>query len=67
MDELIRCTLTKDYTLIDRTIHPFSKEMVNLCDWMMNADIKQRATVEDVISSSLIVIDYYHSYFQFDA
>lgn len=67
MDELIRCTLTKEMVLIDPNIHPYSKELVSLCDWMMKADANQRATIKDVISSSAIVVDFYQSYFQFNA
>lgn len=67
MDELICCTMTKGYASIDPTIRPYSMQLLALCDWMMTADMNKRPTVKDIISSPLIIIDYYHSYFQFDA
>lgn len=67
MDELIRCTITKEYPPLNPEIHPCSELMVNLCDHMMNADVKKRANIKDVIRNPFIVIDYYHSYFHFNA
>lgn len=67
MDELIRCTLTKQYkTPLDPNIHPCNADMVRLCDHMMDMDAKKRATIKDVIRNPVIIIEYYHSYFQFD-
>ncbi|XP_031620172.1 serine/threonine-protein kinase nekl-2-like [Contarinia nasturtii] len=67
MDQLIRCTLTKAYTPINPHIHPCNKDMVDLVEKMMIVDVQERATVKDVISSPAIIVDYYHSYFQFDS
>lgn len=67
MDDLIRCTMTKEYVPFDSHIHPYCDRMFALCNDMMNADVKQRSTIRDIISNPFITIGYYHSYFQFDA
>lgn len=67
MDELIRCTLTKEYPPLNPDVHPCSKQMVALCDHMMQVNAKKRATIKDVIRNPVLILDYYHSYFQFDA
>lgn len=67
MDELIRCTLTKEYAPFDVKIHPYCDQMFALCSDMMTADAQQRATIKDIIACPLITIEYYRSYFQFDA
>ncbi|XP_055324406.1 uncharacterized protein LOC129578992 [Sitodiplosis mosellana] len=64
MDELIRCTLTKEYPPLNPD--NVSKQMVALCAHMMEADVKRRATIKDVIRNPVVIVDYYHSYFRFD-
>lgn len=66
MDELIRCTLTKEYIPFDSKIHPYCDQLFAMCNNMMNTDVQQRATLKQIISNPMITIAYYHSYFQFD-
>lgn len=67
MDDLIRCILTKNYPPIDTALYPYSNQLVSLCDDMMRVEVPKRATIKHIISNPLILVDYYHSYFRFDA
>lgn len=64
-DELIRCTLTKDYEPIKSCIHQYSEQLIGLCDTMMDTDKQRRATINDIVCNPSIVIDYYRSYFDY--
>lgn len=64
-DELIRCTLTKDYIPIKSCTHPYSEQLIGLCDIMMDTDKQRRATINDIVCNPSIVIDYYRSYFDY--
>lgn len=67
MDELIRCTLTKDYIQLKSNGRRYSDQLAALCDHMMTVNVPNRATIKDVVTNPFIIVDYYHSYFQFDA
>lgn len=67
MDELVRCTLTKDYIRFGSSGHQYNDQLVALCNHMMEVDVNKRAKIKDVICNPLIIVDYYHSYFQFGA
>lgn len=64
LDELIRCALVKDYRPIKSGQHAYSDEFTSLCDSMMDTDKQKRATINAIVGHPLIVIDYYHSYFE---
>lgn len=66
MDELIRCVLTKTYDRLNPDVHPCNKDMVDLVEKMMEVNVQNRATMKDIISCPSIMINYYHSYFDFD-
>lgn len=65
MDDLIRCALTKECVSLVAKNPGYDGKLISLCDFMMTADVKQRATIIDVIKSPFLIIDYYDSYFQY--
>lgn len=63
MDELIRCTLTNTYEPIGSVSHRYSKQLLMLCNRMMDVDVQKRPTIKEIIVNPWIIADYYHNYF----
>lgn len=66
MDELIRCTHYKSYLPINSAIQLYSDDLVTLCESMLISDVSKRATIKQIIGCSIIVVEYYRRYFDFN-
>lgn len=63
MDDLIYCTTRRQYKAIDSRM--YSKDLLDLCVWMLVPNVNNRATISSIISSPSIMIPYYYTYFEF--
>lgn len=62
MDELIKCTTGKLYDPIDTALM-YGEELTILCDMLLDPAASSRATINQIIASPFIMIQYYYSYF----
>lgn len=62
MDELIEYTSSKLYKPIDTALM-YSEELKYLCDMLLDPDASSRITINQIIASPFIMIQFYYSYF----